>query len=895
MGCSQSNEDIHIESNSSNNRLKKSFEDYSTLEVFTYTAYYYQLIWKTRPIICFYQLKSQEKFNKREINNLNLLFKQKSINQNNNIEILNKDRLIIYYIHCNNGVIISRNTSKINFYMSNYMDNVIDICLVDISSVYLTEGEKFHIYEVKNQSKYFFNLNMKEIDFSNRNQLISMGKEEKISIEEIINEDEEFAEKNNILKNKEIIVKYSRKRHEKRREPDEKDLFFQNKIESKDRDKEKEIKDKKDKKESKDKDKINKNENENENDNTNVNVNAEASNERKIMKIRNIKAKNGDEEKAVSLNQSIGDSNTREKMSDSELLNKKFKKKEIKELKKTKFYKSQYNIKGNKYNLNQEKEFMPESRNNIKFIENSPNKEDKTSIFEDSLNINNSILKFEKRRSINAPSLKQTFLNFNGQQKNYDNKDNLNAYEIKDNCLIIKQNKFCPEVNRELEELFFEGTTEEDKISKDGYSPYDHIDYAPPFERKKIRKGTKTRYQNIKEANINSINSEFLSNIDKENNANLKEKNLYNYIKIHNRFKVPFELRTNKNIINKIILTVNDFETDSPFYFKEFIDMITNYKHLKQIKILQNQNLSSNFCGWKYLKKLFLENFNIRWVSLKNGEINDKVADIIISSMIMKRIRYLNISNNKITNKAMYYLNKFLIKNQTLSVLYMSKNKNLNMEGIRLITNALQMHPNIIKLDISHMNLSGGGQFILKLLNENKCLQDLNLRNTNLTKNDISCLVSTLTNEDSHLISIDLGLNSNIGDEGLREIGKIINNNRSLKSLGLDGLNLSMNNYLPIFEGIFKNRNIESYSLNMNWKLPLKGILNFFLKNPNVKEISITPWDIQTEADKKFSKEQLYALQKFHLKAPNVIIKGITFVECEENENGINEDLNENK
>jgi len=79
----------------------------------------------------------------------------------------------------------------------------------------------------------------------------------------------------------------------------------------------------------------------------------------------------------------------------------------------------------------------------------------------------------------------------------------------------------------------------------------------------------------------------------------------------------------------------------------------------------------------------------------------------------------------------------------------------------------------------------------------------------------------------------------------------------------------------------------------MNWKLPLKGILNFFLKNPNVKEISITPWDIETETDKKFSKEQLYALEKFHLKAPNVIIKGITFVECEENE--IDGDLNENK
>ena len=168
---------------------------------------------------------------------------------------------------------------------------------------------------------------------------------------------------------------------------------------------------------------------------------------------------------------------------------------------------------------------MSVNRNNIRHIENSPNKEDKTSIFDENLN-NNSIHKFEKRRSIKYPTLKKDILNFNE-----------NAYEIKDKCLIIKQNKFCPEVNRELEELFFEGTTEEDKISKDGYSPYDHIDYAPPIERKKIRKGTKTMFQNIKEANINSINSDFLSNIDKENNNFLKNKNLNNYIIIHNRFK----------------------------------------------------------------------------------------------------------------------------------------------------------------------------------------------------------------------------------------------------------------------------------------------------------------------------------------------------------------------
>ena len=129
------------------------------------------------------------------------------------------------------------------------------------------------------------------------------------------------------------------------------------------------------------------------------------------------------------------------------------------------------------------------------------------------------------------------------------------------------------------------------------------------------------------------------------------------------------------------------------------------------------------------------------------------------------------------------------------------------------------------------------------------------------------------------LVNLDLSLNSNMKDDGLKEIGKIISNNKKLKSIGLDGLDLSMNNYLPIFKAIFKNRNIESYSLNMNSKLPIKGILNFFLKNSDVKELSIIPWDQENGQNGMFTKDQIHAIEKFHMKAPNLNIKGIEFIE----------------
>ena len=895
MGCGINKEFILSDRSNSQKYCSKKFEDYAQSDIQTYTVYYYKLLWKTRPIVCFYQLKEQEKFSKRDINNLNILLKQKIVNIHNNIDLLTRDRLIIYYIHCTYGAIVTRNSSKINYYLSNYIDNIIDVCLVDISNIYLNGGDKFNIYEVKNQSKYFFNLNMKEIDFSNRNQLINLGKQEQIYAEENIEEDEELEEKIKILKNNEIIVKFNRKKYVNGGLNEEKD-FFQ--INNKSKDKEKGKKEKNEKRESKEKNKI-----------TNKN-----NKERKSIKVRNsiFKSKNGDNNLLINLVNSkdlikndIEVYNRRSSITN--LKNSKIPKINVKQAKSLQKRNSIYNAK-EKSSRPDKDSILEKLSQNQKYNKNSPiKKEDqKTCVIDGNISSinnnpdsnfsnNNNLYSISEKFERNSTLKKNGTMNVNEPLKD-SNKNIINfaPYEIIDKCLIIKENRFCPELNKELQKLLYEDVEDDDYENnldkdKDSYSPYDHIKYCV-VERSKKKKSTKTLYQNIKSVKSSSINNGLLANIDKESINGMNDKKIYDYIIIHNRFKIPYELRVSKNNINKIVFAECDFSGESLYYLKEFIDMLTNYKNLKQIKIYQNPNISTNFTGWKLLKKLFLENFNIRWVSLKNGGLDDKLAEIIISSMLLKRIRYLNISNNKITDKEMYHLNKFLIKNQTLSVLYMSKNPNITIEGIRLITNALQMHPNIIKLDISSMNLAGSGQFFATLLSENKCLQELNLRNTNLNKSDITFLASKLILEESRIICLDIGLNINIGDEGLKEIGKIINNNRSLKSIGLDGLNLTMNNYLPIFEAICKNRNIENYSLNMNLGLPFKGILNFFLKNPQVKEISITPWDIETEHDQKFTQDQLYSIEKFHLKAPHVIIRGITFVESNECENN-----NENK
>ena len=827
MGCSNFKEDNNISPKIINysKKISKNFEEYSQLDSQSFDLYYYQLLWKIRPTICFFQLRDKEKIGKSDVFNYTSLMKQKILVEQSNINYLIKEKMIIVYIHSVNGVVITRNKNKVNYFLMNNMNNIIDICLVDISNVNLNGGEKFSIYELKTQSKYYFNMENKEIDFSKRNELISLGKQEHIFEKESSFEDEELDEKNEILQDSELVLKFDMDNFIKKDPNEEKESFFQN---------------------------------------GNNNNNNNSDKDKKTIKRKSIQGKNLDIDKTILNDIETYKPKKPMKKRLSKIIN--FKEKNTKNSKIKLNEKSLKKIKkGNNMNKSNNR-----ARNNNKNT-NISSKEGISNIKNIQININIS----NNNNNINVLS------NFNVKNKKVKNQDTIESnrpYEIIEKCLILNTLNFTKELNKELEKLFFESNL--DERDTENYTPFDHIIFSNFKEEGKKSKSNSKIFDNI-----NTIANN-LEKFKEKENINTNHINS-NFIIIHNRYKKPFEQRKCKNDINKIYFKGNDLKinNESVYYLKEFVEMVICYKNLIQIKFDKglNDSLSyKNLIFWKYLKKLFQENFNIRWISLKQSDLDDNIMEIFLSSLLMKRIRYLNISNNQITNKSMYFLNKFLIKNQTLSYLYMNNNPNITIEGIRLITTALQMHPNISKLDISNINLEGSGQFISQLLYENKCLKELNLRNINLNKNDITFLAAKLS-ENNKLIFLDLGLNYKIGDEGMKEIGKIIYNNKSLKSIGLDGLHLTMNNYLPIFEAITKNKNIESYSLNMNSGLPLKGILNFFLKNPQVKEISITPWDIEKESEfNRFTEDQLYAIEKFHLKAPNVNIKGIRFIEADE-------------
>ena len=655
-----------------------------------------------------------------------------------NIESLSDEGYIIFYVYIDGGVVITRNMDKINYLLGIKINEVIKICIVDISSVIISESEYFSIYEVKNQTKYFFDLTNKEVSFVERNKKVNYGKDEILSDTEIDLCDEELEEQKEKDKYIQVVNQSILLGEKKEGEEDQENEAIE------------------------------------ENDNNNNNPN----------------------------NNNINNNNANNNANN---------------------------------NMN----------NNINTVEK-----------EIELNIDTNTK--ENTEAKNFITTKMEEMENQSQEENNDEEEEI-PYEIIDDTLIISGNEITKETLKDLEKYFFiTGLGDKPPVQSIGYWQMENT--------KKSRKKRRTEVT--------------LELMNRNQNEDEEEEDYNDYILIFRNDGIPYEKKACLSNIKKIVFKKCGFSNNSSnVNLKQLIIMLTKYKFLK-LSINEN-NISSDYFGWKYFRQVLKENFSLRWVSFKDAGFNDRIFEQIISGMTLKRIRYLNISRNNITNKGMYFLNKFLMKNQTLLILDMSNNRNVTTEGIKLIGNALKMHPNISKINFSNNNLNGAGKYIGGLIKDNKSLKSLLVRNVSFELKDIEFICEDMCKKNCSIKDLDIGLNSDIGDKGLIEVGKIIDNNRSLESIGLDGLNLTMNNYFPVFQAIFKNKNIEKYSLNNNEGLPLKGILNFFLKNPKVKELSISPWDVDTDKDKVFNEEQLIQIERFHLKSPNVIIHGVKFSDNE--------------
>jgi hypothetical protein len=400
------------------------------------------------------------------------------------------------------------------------------------------------------------------------------------------------------------------------------------------------------------------------------------------------------------------------------------------------------------------------------------------------------------------------------------------------------------------------------------------------------------KYLNINEKNYNieedDNNSEISYQSDKliiDNNTNkfsISFKKYYskpqNLITVLLRNGVPFDKRQQKNIIEKIVLKLCDYGSNNPkgfIYLKELINMLIEYENLKKFAFYENEIPESKELKiWNQISKLLLDNFSIRWICFKNSNLTSRGLDIILPPVHMKRIRYLDLSYNTFNDNSMKKLSIIISENKTLKRIYLNNTEITNI-GLKKLSKGIFNHPNLNLLNLSYCKLPNSGSTLYNIITNSK-IHTLLIRKIALNLEDFKSIKKSLIINNCNINYLDLGFNP-INDNSQNEIlGSMIKNNNSIKKICLDGMNINMLNYMPLFIGIYYNQTIESFSFNQNKNLSIEGVLNFFLNNEKIKEISIIPWE-NNEKNKTFSQEDIKSMKAFHLKNPQVQINGFVF------------------
>ena len=208
-----------------------------------------------------------------------------------------------------------------------------------------------------------------------------------------------------------------------------------------------------------------------------------------------------------------------------------------------------------------------------------------------------------------------------------------------------------------------------------------------------------------------------------------------------------------------------------------------------------------------------------------------------------------------------------------LKILNLSRNAQTQFksDGVKLIVDALISNPNIESIDFSFMNLTGCGKYIGNLISDNKSIQNIYLRSVQLNVIDFKNIFEPLKYSKT-LKEIDISFNDMGGDGSLQFIADGIKENKSLNSLKMDKINITNDNYQIIFDAIEKNKTIKSYSVSYNSKLNPKIMLNFFLKQKQVKHLEYEPFDKENPEDKKkeLTLEERKLFEKFKTDRPDM-------------------------
>lgn len=282
------------------------------------------------------------------------------------------------------------------------------------------------------------------------------------------------------------------------------------------------------------------------------------------------------------------------------------------------------------------------------------------------------------------------------------------------------------------------------------------------------------------------------------------------------------------------------------------------FSSLESNNVLEILNLSYNEIGEDGLvTNFFCLNKSLHTLSFHHNLLGPIGVDYLFNYLISNRymnLKSLEIGYNGITKEGTEYISKYIKVNESLFTMNIEGNYLCN-EGIKIICESISKKKsrNIISfLDLQNNNITNKGcPFISKMLSESPFINALSLRNNLLYNDGINKIISSINNENSNLVSLDIS-DTKIDEKGMKIISEIINkefvlqklilsyndfnsagnyiNNLLTKESNLKYLDLSFCNistqFNLIFQGLSKNQNIKLIDFTGNYIPMRKEILN---------------------------------------------------------------------
>ena len=329
-----------------------------------------------------------------------------------------------------------------------------------------------------------------------------------------------------------------------------------------------------------------------------------------------------------------------------------------------------------------------------------------------------------------------------------------------------------------------------------------------------------------------------------------------------------------KKIINSVFIEsakITDLDV-----FSEMIGILAIYNLLKRI----------SFCDFKFEREtdvwdnivyLLQENNNIRWVDLHKSNMNNDIIVSIAKVSENKRFRFLDLSENFINQDGAEILAEFLSKNKTLQKLILNNNdlENFKKGGVQSICKSLEDHPNIQLIDFSSMVVTGCGEYVAALLKKSKSIKSVILRDCTLNFKDIQniCKALSLPNISNTINNVDLSFNDLASDKSIEEIGKMLKVNKTLNRLYLEKMNLNMNNYNFILNGLNENDKIIHFNFSFNPSVKPRLFLEYFLHRKKLNSLTYIPYraNINDQGPKvDFNLDEKKIIKKFKDKRKRV-------------------------